>query len=225
MNNKEIYELFDKIGCLTFTTVSDGIPHSRIAHFNGFDENGFYFRTMVVKPFYRHLVNKPVISICGLYPDSKIDLDPETGLPYFKPGYFIRLIGEVRPVPADEIREKAETNLHLKSAAHDLEAYPAMSNFCLYRGRGEVFDYDFEMEHRDHKLLRTRFSFGGGSSSIAGCRITDKCISCGQCIEECTFKAIKEASGKYEIIPERCDACGSCSVVCPADAIEAAEDL
>ena len=36
MTIKEIYEEFDKIGCLTFATVSkEGYPETRIAHFKG----------------------------------------------------------------------------------------------------------------------------------------------------------------------------------------------
>lgn len=56
MTIKEIYESFDKIGCLTFTTVDENNqPESRIAHLRGFDDEGMYFMTMYTKPFYKHL--------------------------------------------------------------------------------------------------------------------------------------------------------------------------
>jgi ferredoxin len=224
MNIKEIYKYFDKIGCLTFTTIENGYSYPRIAHFNGCDEDGFYFRTMVTKPFYKQLIDHPTISVCGMYPSTKVSHD-EKGLPYFEPGYFIRLLGDVQQVSPEAIKAKAEQNPDFRVAAHDLVAYPAMTNFVINRGRGEIFDYDFEMEYRDHKLLRTRFSFGGMEVTTAGCRITDKCTACGTCIEECSFKAIVEGDPHYSIIPERCDACGSCYMVCPEEAIEPAGNL
>jgi ferredoxin len=224
MKKKEIYEYFDKIGCLTFSTVENGYAHPRIAHLNGCDDSGFYFRTMITKPFYKQLKAHPTISICGMYPSTRVTHN-EKGLPYFEPGYFIRLLGNVQEVPPEEIKAKAKQNPDFRVAAHDLVAYPAMTNFCINEGRGEIFDYDFKMAARDHKLLRTRFSFGDMAATTAGCRITDKCTACGTCIEECTFKAIKEGDPHYSIISERCDACGSCYMVCPEEAIEPAGSL
>ncbi|QVK19592.1 4Fe-4S binding protein [Mycoplasmatota bacterium] len=92
-------------------------------------------------------------------------------------------------------------------------------NFVIYKGKGEIFDVDFEGQYRDHKLLRTRFSYGGTPYNLAGPRITDRCIECGKCKKVCSFKAIRKGS-PYEIIPERCDDCGSCILTCPVNAIE-----
>jgi len=68
-------------------------------------------------------------------------------------------------VPPELIVEKAKENALLQTAALDIERYPAMTNgnFVMYRAKGEIFDADFKMEHRDHKVLRTRFAFGGAS--------------------------------------------------------------
>ncbi|MFI3171903.1 MAG: hypothetical protein R3Y40_05020 [Eubacteriales bacterium] len=56
MTIQEIYEKFDKIGCLSFTTVDEkGIPESRIAHLRAYDEEGIYFMTMFTKDFYAHM--------------------------------------------------------------------------------------------------------------------------------------------------------------------------
>jgi len=225
MKLKEIYELFERTGCVTLNTVSGGEPHPRIIHLNGCDDEGIYFRTMISKPFYRHLMENPSLSLCGIYPNGMAQLDEESGSPYFEPGYFIRLIGEARTVSPDVITEKGKTDLRFKTAAHDLTAYPAMINFVIHRARGEVFDYDFEKQGRDHKILRTRFSFGGEEPTVAGCRITDKCTACGKCRKNCTFKAIEKRGDRYQIIPERCDACGTCFKGCPVQAIEPANNL
>ncbi len=100
--------------------------------------------------------------------------------------------------------------------------YPQMGNgnFVMYKGRGEIYNYDFEMKTRDHKLLRKRFAFGGATVNPAGARINpEKCISCGICKKACTFKAIVEGT-PYTVNPERCDDCGSCMLACPKNAIE-----
>lgn len=81
-----------------------------------------------------------------------------------------------------------------------------MQLFCIFRGKGELFDYDFEMENRDHKLLRKRFAFGGDVVNSAGTHIDpDKCIACGECYDACTFKAIEQGEEAYRVNGSRCD--------------------
>ncbi|WP_205749315.1 hypothetical protein [Desulfopila sp. IMCC35008] len=55
-----------------------------------------------------------------------------------------------------------------------------------HRGFGEVFDFDFEMNVRSHKLLRTPFRFGGIEIPFRGMQVTKDCIGCGECLEKCT---------------------------------------
>lgn len=49
-------------------------------------------------------------------------------------------------------------------------------------------------------------------------KITDECISCGACADECPVSAIAEGDGKYEIDANTCIACGACAGVCPVGA-------
>jgi hypothetical protein len=57
-----------------------------------------------------------------------------------------------------------------------------MRLFCTSKGKGEIFDYDFEMENRDHKVLRIRFARGGETVNEAGMQFDeDKCSTCGEC--------------------------------------------
>lgn len=224
MTNKEIYEFINKVGLFTFSTIYKNEIHSRIAHFNGYDEDGFYFRTMYNKPYARQLLETGRLTVCGHCGDGIINHEDVGASPNFAPGFSLRLIGEVKFVSPEEIIEKALTNDMLKVAARDIEAYPAMGkgNFVLYKGKGEIFDYDFEKIKRAHKLIRTRFAFGGGIFNPSGVKITDACIGCGKCSKVCSFDAIvKENEGtKYRVIGERCDDCGSCIDICPVDAIE-----
>ncbi len=52
--------------------------------------------------------------------------------------------------------------------------------------------------------------------------ISDECISCGACMDECPVEAISEDDNKYKIDPELCTDCGACVEVCPVDAISEA---
>ena len=52
-------------------------------------------------------------------------------------------------------------------------------------------------------------------------KISDKCISCGACVENCPVVAITDGDGKYEIDADKCIDCGSCAENCPVDAPKA----
>lgn len=225
MTIKEIYEKMNEVGLLTFSTMHNDEIHSRIAHLNGYDDEGIYFRTMWNKPYGRQLKETGKVTICGAS-DSRILGHNEDGVPEFPPGYTIRLIGEVRHLSEAEVRERARDNEALQLAVYDMDKYTAMrdGNFMIYKGKGELLDYDFECLNREHKLLRERFQFGGATYNKVGPTITDKCIECGLCFDNCTFKAI-ESGTPYRIISERCDDCGSCLMNCPVDAIELSQPL
>ena len=51
--------------------------------------------------------------------------------------------------------------------------------------------------------------------------ISDECVACGTCADECLVSAITERDGKYEINADECVDCGSCEAVCPTGAISA----
>ena len=47
---------------------------------------------------------------------------------------------------------------------------------------------------------------------------SEKCISCGLCMEKCRFDAIENESD-YKVNPFACEGCGVCKAVCPVEAI------
>lgn len=221
MEMKELYALIDKIGCMTFSTLNEkGEIHSRIAHFNGYDDDGLYFRTMVSKPYYRQLMKTEQLTVCGMT-DNRVLGHNEDGGVEFPPSFFLRLIGKIKHVPESEIREKAKTNEMLVTAVHDIEQYPAMAggNFVMHAAKGEIFDVDFQLKSRDHKVYRERFAFGGMAYNEPGPTINDNCVACGACKETCSFDAIEEGE-QYSIIKNRCDDCGDCRYACEFDAID-----
>jgi len=218
MNIKEIYEKFDAVGSLTFATIDEGYPETRIAHFFAYDDEGLYFRTMFPKPFYKQLKETEKVSVCGLYGSTEI-AHGEDGLPEFEPGYSIRVTGDIKEVSLEEIKNKPTNKELFHLGIKDVEKYPAMRIFVLYRGKGEVFDYDFETKLRDHKLLRINFSFNGFTDKVFSLGIKENCIGCGKCFRKCSFKAIEKNGDDYIINRRKCDVCGDCIVACPVDAI------
>lgn len=219
MDIADIYEKFDQIGCLTFATIDKDTPQTRIAHLFAYDHEGLYFRTMITKAFYDQLKKTEKVSICGMFPKTTVSHD-EQGMPYFEPGYTIRATGDIKEISFSTLKDKAVDNEMFMLGVKDIEKYPAMTTFCLYRAWGEVYDFDFEMEHRNHKLLRTSFSFGGKHIPFRGVRITEDCIACGECQERCSFKAISQYNEKFIIDNTRCDVCGDCYTICPNNAVE-----
>lgn len=49
-------------------------------------------------------------------------------------------------------------------------------------------------------------------------KITDICVSCGTCKDECPVGAISEGT-PYSINPDTCASCGTCADACPTGAI------
>lgn len=219
--NREIYSMFENIGdCIASTVDENGMPASRVAGFFAGDEDGFYLRTMKVKPFYRQMMAAGSVSICGLKTPEKVRRD-ENNLPVFEPGIMLRVTGKVREMSVEEVKAKAEHDSNFDVAVFDINKYPMTVVLHMYEGWGEIYDYDFGMKTRDHKLERERFAFGGAHVVQPGLLIGDKCIGCGTCMSACTFKAIEPGNPgePYRILGNRCDECGNCYNVCPAGAV------
>lgn len=50
-------------------------------------------------------------------------------------------------------------------------------------------------------------------------KITEECINCGACIDECPTEAITEGEEISVIDSEKCTDCAACVEVCPVEAI------
>ena len=59
----------------------------------------------------------------------------------------------------------------------------------------------------------------GGYENYMAHKITEECLACGTCIDECPNEAISEGDDIYVIDPEKCDDCETCVEACPSEAI------
>lgn len=57
---------------------------------------------------------------------------------------------------------------------------------------------------------------------IAPVVVSEKCVACGACIENCPVEAIKYVDKKAKINPKICIGCASCIAICPIGAIDVA---
>ena len=53
-------------------------------------------------------------------------------------------------------------------------------------------------------------------------KITEDCIACGSCIDQCPESCIAEGDPKYVIDEGSCIDCAACEAVCPSGAIKEA---
>ena len=49
-------------------------------------------------------------------------------------------------------------------------------------------------------------------------QISDECVKCGACAEECPVSAISEGDEKFHIDADICVSCGASAGVCPVGA-------
>jgi len=50
---------------------------------------------------------------------------------------------------------------------------------------------------------------------------TEKCVGCGECVDECPTDAVELVGGKAVIVrPDDCTYCTDCESICPYEAIQ-----
>lgn len=195
--NKYLKEL-RKIKDVAMATIDcHGQPQVRIIDVMAIADNYLYFLTARGKNFYQELLANHYVTLVGLSDDY----------------ISIRLSGKVKQVSNQ--KEWLEKIFIANPSMNDV--YPGESRnilevFCI-SGELEIFDLSKSPIERD------QYDLQGNSCFNKGYMITNKCIGCSRCQQNCPQQCIK--SGKvYEIKQKHCLHCGLCYEKCPVKAIE-----
>ena len=188
------------VGVLAFATVDEcGAPQIRNISAIHYERSAMYFFTAKGKDFCRQLLSDGRVQILG----------------YTKYKEMIRLSAKTRPAAEQE-----------KWINTIFEEQPYLSN--VYPGDTknlagiifEITDGEIEYFHLGvNPIFRENFTIGRGKIIEKGYQITDICIGCGTCTENCPQRCI-EPGTPYQIQQEHCLHCGNCHAVCPVQAVE-----
>lgn len=191
---EKAFALIGKIRFMPAATVNEGRPENRILDFNRLSDGNLYFMTSRGKPTYEQLCKRPQLVMNTLVDER----------------YSLRLSAWV-----SETTDQAVWDEFFKLNPGTKEMY--RKNFdivALYRidrGEGEIFHL-----YANERIRRLRFAFGGEEIRPMTYRITEECVGCGICQENCVERAIHQKDdGKYYIKEMDCDDCGICYMKCP----------
>ena len=193
-----VFRYMDQMGGrASVSTVSDGLPQTRIISLQRMSDGNIYLMTSRGKPFYRQLQKTPCIAAGCLLEDTH---------------HSLRIMARVAQCPAEDpvYREYAATNPGtMRMYRHNKDLIVL---FRLVSGYGEILHL-----YRDDMVRRLRFGFGGVTPPPLTYTVdTAACTGCGACQAACAEQAIyRTAEGKYQIRPMDCDDCGICYSKCP----------
>ncbi len=164
------------VGVLSFATVdSEGNPQVRNISAIHYEPDAIYFFTARGKAFCKELLDTGMVQILG----------------YTRYKEMIRLTGTAKPVPAEE-QERWRERI-FQEQPYLANVYPGDTRkigiiFCI---RDMVIEY-FHLGV--NPIFRESYTIGNGKIAPKGYYITDACISCGNCFENCPVSAIRHCS-------------------------------
>lgn len=213
MDARDCLQILREIKDLAFATVDEfGRPQVRIIDAMLVEDERLYFLTARGKDFYAQLVMDGNVAVTGLNKDWQ----------------SVRLCGKARRLAE---RKKWIDRMFRENPSME-EVYPGESReileaFVIEEGEVELFDLGVS------PICRRTFPLGAAHTPQKGFRITEACITCGQCVEVCPQEAITETgapgtgfsagavhSNAFPVIrQEHCLHCGLCFESCPVGAI------
>lgn len=189
------------VGVLAFATVdSEGAPQVRNISAIHYEKNALYFYTARGKNFCQELLS-----------DGRVQI-----LCYTRYKEMIRLSGKAYAV--DEEEQEKWKNIIFEEQPYLANVYPGDTRdigiiFCIDRAEVEYFNLGV------NPIFRDTYTLGEVEIREKGYRITDACIGCGTCAEDCPQRCIEEGI-PFKINQNHCLHCGRCAEICPQQCIK-----
>ena len=200
MDAKTCLQKLQYVGVLAFATV-DGAGNPQIRNISAihYEPDALYFFTARGKEFCKELLTDGRVQILG----------------YTKYKEMIRLSAKAVPVVQEEQKRWIDTIFSEQPYLSNV--YPGDT-----RSIGIVFqikDAAIEYFHLGvNPIFRESYVIGNGNLSPKGYEITDACIGCGKCAQNCPQKCITKGQ-PFAVQQEHCLHCGNCYENCPVKAI------
>ena len=203
MDARTCLQKLQYVGVLAFATVDEyGNPQIRNISAIHYEPEAMYFFTAKGKAFCKELLADGRVQVLG----------------YTKYKEMIRL--SARAVPVQESGQKKWIDTIFAEQPYLSNVYPGDTRNLA----GIVFQIkDAEIEYFNlgvNPIFRESYAVGNGHISLKGYQITDACIGCGKCLENCPQRCIEIKDRKAAIQQEHCLHCGNCYGVCPVKAVE-----
>ena len=203
MDAKTCLQKLQDVGVLAFATVDEyGNPKIRNISAIHYEPEEMYFFTAKGKAFCKELLADGRVQVLG----------------YTKYKEMIRL--SARAIPVQESGQKKWIDTIFAEQPYLSNVYPGDTRNLA----GIVFQIkDAEIEYFNlgvNPIFRESYAIGNGHISLKGYQITDACIGCGKCMENCPQRCIEIKDRKAAIQQEHCLHCGNCYGVCPVKAVE-----
>lgn len=196
--NDEIREkAFELIGAIRFmpaATSYNGEPECRILDFNRLSDGCLYFMTSKGKPTYHQLKRSNHLVMNTLIDER----------------YSLRFSAWVEEETRSEIWDEF-FKLNPGTKLMYRKNFDIVALFRITEGEGEIFHL-----YESERIRRLRFTYGEKAVRPMSYAISDECIGCGTCQDNCVEQAIHRSdNGKYFIRYMDCDDCGICYTKCP----------
>ncbi|MDO5851686.1 MAG: 4Fe-4S binding protein [Methanobacteriaceae archaeon] len=202
MNNITIDNVLSKLREIidaSFATIDEnGNPQVRIIDIMLIKNRKIYFLTARGKDFYNEILTNPNVAVATLTKNNQM----------------IRINGSVKKaMPHDKWINKIFEENPIMNNVYPGDTREILDPFYIDEAEIEFFDLS------QKPIYRKTFLLNKEKETKKGYLITEDCIKCGICQENCPQKSIKELEIQYKIQSENCLHCGLCYEKCPKKAI------